>query len=322
MEPPESDSNPTLVFPQLPSDRPLHLVVYGDTRFADPSVTVGTNPRIRHWLADQIGLQHPQAILITGDTPFHGGLPEDWLAFQQETASWREAGALQLPTIGNHEVYGGPKLGIANYLQNFPDIAQHRYYSALLGCVEVLSLDSTQPTGVSSPQGRWFVAQLDHVPPQVEFLIILHHLPWMVDRQSQIFAGLPTKDCLALRDLLEARIARIHAKVLVINGHVHNYERFERLGVEYVITGGGGAKPYPVLYRGDGDLYKDMGFPVYHYLVIDVADHKLHAVMWKVKDPEAANLEVEAKDDFSIEASASPLARPSLKHRRRHISPD
>ena len=296
------DQRPTLVLSQFSKGQPLHIVAYGDTRFTDPAVTHGTNPRVRRWLAERIGQQHPQAILLTGDTPFRGADPADWQIFQNETASWRADGAVQLPATGNHEVLGGLDAGIANYLKNFPDTADHRYYSALMGCVEVISLDYTQASGASSPQGRWFAAQLNHIPAQVEFLMILYHLPWMADRQSEMFVGLPTKDALGLRAMLETRLPKIRAKVVVLNGHIHNYERFERRGVEYVITGGGGAQPYPVLFRGGGDLYHDTGFPVYHYLTIDVANHRLHAVMWKIKDPEAQTLEDEIKDQFTISA--------------------
>lgn len=315
------DGRPTLVFRQFEAGRPLHFVAYGDTRFTNPSITGVTNPRVRQWLADQIGQQHPQAILLTGDTPFHGADPADWKEFQIETESWRKVGALRLPTPGNHEVLGGPA-GIPNYLKNFPEIAGHRYYSALLGSVEVISLDSTQPSGASSGQGRWFAAQLDHIPEQVEFLMILYHIPWMADRQSQILVGLPSKDALDLRQILEARLPKIRARVIVFNGHIHNYERFERRNVEYVVTGGGGAVPYPVLFRGEGDLYRDAGFPVYHYLVLDVANHKLHAVMWKVKNPDAGTLEAEMKDEFTIDAN-TPDSRPSAPRRPRpRHSPD
>jgi hypothetical protein len=318
---PSGHVRPTLVFPQFVPGKPLHLVAYGDTRFTNPAVTGVTNPRVRQWLAAQIGLQRPQAILLTGDTPFHGGDAADWEEFQRETESWRNVGAVQLPATGNHEGLGGPT-GIPNYLKNFPDIAGHRYYSALLGSVEVISLDCSQPSGASSGQGRWFAAQLDHIPAQVEFLMILHHIPWVADRQSQLFVGLPSKDSLALREMLEARLGRIHAKVIVFNGHIHNYERFERHGVEYVITGGGGAIPYPVLFRGGGDLYRDTAFPVYHYLVVDVADHKLHVVMWKVKDPDAETLEVEAKDEFTIDALAHEQHATPRHRLRTHDAPD
>jgi hypothetical protein len=299
---PGTDSNPTLLFPQFAPGKPLRLVAYGDTRFTDPSVTSGTNPRIRKWLAERIGEEHPDALLITGDTPFVGAKAADWQEFQNETQSWRTNHIAQLPATGNHEGRGGLGPGIANYLANFPDIANHRYYSALLGSVEVISLDCTLPTAISSPQGRWFASQLNHVPKQVDFLFVLFHMPWMADRQSQLFVGLPNPQSLALRNILEARLGGIRAKVVVLNGHLHNYERFERRGVEYVVTGGGGAEPYPILFRGEADLYRDLAFPVYHYLTIEISNHQLHAAMWKVKDPEAGTLEMEAKDQFTLSA--------------------
>ena len=281
------------------------MVAYGDMRFTDPAITSGTNPKVRKWLAQRIADEHPQALLLTGDMPYTGASSADWKVFQNETASWRANQVLELPSTGNHEVRGGYSAGIANFLANFPSIQQHRYYSALLGSVEVISLDCTQSAAASSAQGRWFAAQLDHVPAQVEFVLIEYHMPWMADRQSQIFVGIPGREAIELRGLLEARLGKIRAKVVVFNGHIHNYERFERNGVEYVITGGGGAEPYPVLLRGEADLYQDIGFPVYHYLTLDVSNHQLRAVMWKVKDPDAANLEVEKKDEFTITAGGS-----------------
>jgi len=271
-------------------------------RFTNPAVTSGTNPRIRKWLAGKIATEHPQAVLLTGDMPFTGSDPADWKVFQDETSPWRDQHILELPAIGNHEIRGDREKGINNYLDHFPAIGRHRYYSALLGSVEVISLDQTMAATPSSPQGRWFAAQLSHIPPQVEFLVILHHIPWMADRQSEIFVGLPTPQALGLRNILEARLDHIHAKVIVFNGHIHNYERFERKGVEYVVTGGGGAEPYPLLFRGQSDLYQDGGFPVYHYLTIEVANHQFHAVMWKVKNPDDATLAVEQKDQFTINA--------------------
>jgi len=306
------DSIPTLMFHQFATGKPLRLVAYGDTRFTDPAITSGTNPRVRKWLAERVADEHPDVVLLTGDTPFMGTRASDWQDFQNETARWREAHMVQLPTTGNHERYGGDKEGIANYLINFPGIGGHRYYSALLGNVEVISLDCNSPSGASRPQARWFAAQLNHVPRQVDFLLILYHVPWMADRQSQLIAGLPSRDGLILRGILEARLSRIRAKVVVLNGHIHNYERFERRGVQYVVTGGGGAEPYPLVVRGESDLYRDLAFPVYHYLTIDVVNRQLHAVMWKVKDPEAQSLTVEAKDQFTItvpEATGSPATK-------------
>ena len=300
----KNPKGPTLIFPQFKPGQAQDLVAYGDMRFTDPSVTKGTNPRIRKWLAERVGEEHPEVLLLTGDMPFTGARSGDWRIYQDETATWRANQILVLPTIGNHEVYGGIDQGIANYLDNFPQIQGHRYYSALLGNVEVISLDCSSASGPSSPQGEWFASQLSHLPDQVQFVMILYHVPWVVDRQSQMFINLPTKEALNLRAILEAHLPHLRARVLVFNGHIHNYERFERNGVEYVVTGGGGAEPYPLLYRGRADLYRDKGFPVYHYLTLHVDDGKLHAEMWKVKDPDAPTLDVEKMDEFTLTAPA------------------
>ena len=70
-------------------------------------------------------------------------------------------------------------------------------------------------------------------------------MPWMADLQSQIAANLPGPNEVALRELLESEAPKSRAKFIVVNGHIHNYERFERKGITYLISGGGGAKPYP-----------------------------------------------------------------------------
>jgi hypothetical protein len=300
--PEKIDVNPTFTIPKYAAGAPIHMVGYGDERFTDPSVTIGTNPRVRKWLAQRVGEEKPEVLLLTGDMPYAGANDADWQVFRDETELWRKYNVLQLPTIGNHEVRGGPQKGFANYFQNFPAIKGHRFYSVLMGSVEVISLDMTSPAGGTSLQATWFAAQLDHLPKQVEFLFILYHTPWMVDAQSKMFTNLPSKEALTLRHLLEIHLYKMHAKVMVFNGHIHNYERFERNGVIYVISGGGGAEPYPLVFRGPDDLYRDKGFPVYHYVTLDYRAGKLHAVMWKVKDPDAATLSVEKKDEFTIVA--------------------
>lgn len=296
------DPNPTFAFSQFAPGMRIRFVAYGDSRFTNPAVIRGTDPRIRKWLAERVAQEHPEVLLLTGDTPFTGAAAADWQDFQDETVSWRANSILVLPTTGNHETYGGVNEGIANYLKNFPEVANHRYYSALLGNVEVISLDCSSASGKSSPQGDWFATQLSHVPAQVQFLFILYHIPWMADKQSQVFINLPSREALGLRGILEAHLGRIHARVVVFNGHIHNYERFVRNGVEYVVTGGGGAEPYPLLFRGRADLYRDPGFPVYHYLTLDINKRELHAVMWKIKDPNAPDLSVEEKDEFTLTA--------------------
>jgi len=51
---------------------------------------------------------------------------------------------------------------------------------------------------------------------------------------------------MALRDYLENLAPKLHARIIVCAGHIHNYERFSQHGVIYLVSGGGGASPVPV----------------------------------------------------------------------------
>jgi hypothetical protein len=183
------------------------------------------------------------------------------------------------------------------------------YYSAQIGNVYLISLDTTQSSSTGSPQRAWLESQLEHLPSEVDFVFFLDHMPFMADVQSQIAASLPTPNEIALRGVLEAAAAKSHAKFVVINGHIHNYERFERNGITYLISGGGAAKPYPVLIRGDEDLYRDPDpkkqppLINFHYLVIQLQGKHAEVKMYRVADPDAdaAALTVEVRDTFLLD---------------------
>ena len=51
-----------------------------------------------------------------------------------------------LPTLGNHELYFDHDKASRNYVLAYPMLQGHRFYSALMGPVEVISLDMNSPT--------------------------------------------------------------------------------------------------------------------------------------------------------------------------------
>ena len=292
---------PSIEGPTVAPGAPFKLVVYGDIRFTDPRNVTDTNPVVRRFLVDKVAAEKPLAMLLTGDLPFTGGDAADWQVYRRETAVWREARIPLYSTIGNHEVKGGFAQGIANYNRNFPQMKGYLYYSVQIGNVYVISLDCTQSYAEGSPQKRWLASQLEHLPKEVNFVFLLDHLPPMADLQSQVIASLPGKPEIALRGFLEAEAAKSTAKFAVISGHIHNYERFEHGGITYLISGGGGAKPYPVLVPGDEDLYRDRSVINYNYIVVQVHGKRAEATMYRVTDPGATVLTVEPKDTFVIE---------------------
>ena len=118
----------------------------------------------RKWLAEQIGKVGPEVLMVTGDMPYAGAREEDWQVYRDETRSWAAKHMLVLPTIGNHEVRGGVEKGIANFLQNYPGLKGHRYYSVLVGSVEGISLVTLSPAFRAEVASVACVAPLAMVP--------------------------------------------------------------------------------------------------------------------------------------------------------------
>jgi hypothetical protein len=293
----ERPYQPTFVVPDVTPQQELRILVYGDMRFTDPANTKATNPHARKWLAEKVGTEHADAMLITGDIPFHGSDPRDWAVFEGEASSWAR-GARVYPTIGNHELLLIPHLAQVNFWAAFPQLKGNGFYSLLLGNVFIITLNSTEPMWPTGDQAEWLQAQLDHIPEQADFVIFSMHVPLIADTQSEFIANIPAPESVELRKYLEARAVTARQKFIAVYGHIHNYERFEFNGITHIISGGGGAAPYPVFVRGPQDEYRDPAFPVFHYVVLTIHGKQATGTMYKIADPDAKQYTVVAKDHF------------------------
>jgi hypothetical protein len=299
---PADASGPTFTVSDLPVGRPLRIVVYGDMRFTDPSNTGDTHPGVRKWLAQKVAEERPDLMLLTGDMPFHGSDPADWKVYDEETAAWPKTGLHIYPTIGNHELLMDRRQGLANYFAAYPQIDHHPWYSVELGNIYLITLDTTNFLVTGWAQRQWLESQLAHLPRSADFVFLLFHVPLVSDLQTAFMLGIPDPSTLDLRHYLEAQAAASHAKFVIFNGHIHNYERFEMNGITHVISGGGGARPYPIFIRGDEDLYRARTYPNFNYVVITLEGKHADAKMYRVIDPDAAKRSVEMMDTFTLDA--------------------
>ena len=307
-DPPSDNSGkPTFVVSEIKPGSDMKIVAYGDMRFTDPSNKTATNPSVRKWLVERIAQEKPDALIVSGDLPYRGALKADWDVYRQETAPWTTGGLRVYPTLGNHELVPEPIPGYANYFAEFPWLGGRRWYSVQLGSVYVISLDSNggqagRTFNPGEPQRVWLESQLDHLPPYVNFVMFVTHMPLINDIQSEMIADIPTATELSLRRYLEDKAAHCAQKFVVISGHVHNYERFEHAGISYIVSGGGGAKPYPIYARNPEDLYKDKEYPNFNYLIFMVHGKQADVTMYRVADPKAPTLTTEIKERFTLTA--------------------
>jgi hypothetical protein len=298
-QPPASPA--TFSIPQSELHEPLTLVAYGDMRFTDPSNTTATNPVARRALIDRIAAEHPDALFLNGDVPYIGGNPADYAQFHLESSPWRDAGLRVYPALGNHEFKQcAEQVCLENWWAEFPQLQRRRWYSVQLGDrLRAIALDTDAPLVPGSEQMNWLAAQLAALPPPVRFVLIWMHHPVVSDGGGADSHDDPRPNEIALRDFLKNAVPASAAQFLVVSAHIHNYERFSRDGIAYLVSGGGGAKPTPVT-RGPDDLYQDNDFPNFHYLKLVLEGNRLSGTMFRLDDPAASMAHWSVKDRFDL----------------------
>lgn len=279
---------------------PPTLIVYGDMRFTDPSNVTATNPTARKALIERITGEKPDAILLNGDVPWHGGDTKDYQVYRNETQAWRDSNLRVFPALGNHEFAECevPQC-LANWWAAFPKLKGRRWYSVRLGTkIYAIALDSDDSLLPGSDQQRWLEGQIASLPREIEFALISMHHPPVADIQEKFNVDHnPRPNEIALAQLLKREAMTSRARFIVAAGHIHNYERFLQDDVVYLVSGGGGAVPYQV-DRTPPDLYQDRTFPNYHYVKFVLEGDTLRASMYRLAEQNAGTWET--KDKFEV----------------------
>lgn len=233
---------------------PVLLAVFGDERGPDEGVAPAAAALIRSVLAEA-----PDLAVGTGDLVNQGGRPEDWQALL------RNHGPLfaqipYYPALGNHELLGDPS-GEA-WRRLFPTAAPG-YYAVRYGPVLLIFLDGNHPGDAT--QARFLEGELGRAAadPGVRARLVVMHQP-------PLSASLHCGSGHYMSRWIE--IWERHHIDAVIAGHDHAYQRMERNGIAYFISGGGGAPLYPRGSCGDPDEPALQRYEsAHHFLLVRVA---------------------------------------------------
>lgn len=298
-----SQAGPSFVVPQKELSAGGMVIVFGDQRFTDPTNIKVTNPKVRHLMVQKIAEKHPDAVLMNGDVPYSGDVVNDYEVFKTETEVWRSRHLRVYPALGNHEFHGDPQQALEHWWSAFPELRDRRWYSVELGkSLYTIALDSDASLAKGSEQLNWLDAQLTHLPTTTKFVLISMHHPPAADVQTRInVSHNPRPNEIVLRDDLETLAPTIKARIIVCAGHIHNYERFARGGVTYLVSGGGAASPVQV-ERTSEDLYQGSEFPNYHFVEFTTHGKMLVGKMYRLADANSATPAWELKDSFEVKA--------------------
>jgi 3',5'-cyclic AMP phosphodiesterase CpdA len=290
---------PTFKISQRALRKPITVIAYGDMRFTNPEQTIATDPKVRMELVRRVAKERPDVLLLSGDIPFHGGNKADYAEYKKETRIWRKEHLRVFPALGNHEFYMcAPADCLENWWDTFPKLKGRRWYSVKVGTkIYAIALDSDDSLEPGSRQIKWLTSQLDSLPHGIEFvLIVMHHPPVSDPNPPSVKDRSPRPNEVALANYLRGAAASRKVKFVVIAAHIHNYERFHENGITYLVSGGGGAMPYPVI-RTPEDLYKDPKFPNYNYVEFVLQGKTLRATMYRL----SSKGDWQARDHFTVE---------------------
>jgi calcineurin-like phosphoesterase family protein len=278
----------------------LTFVVYGDTRFTKRNDVA--NAFARRALVDKIAHEKPLAIFIGGDVVYEGSNTDDYVTYQSETKEWSSQKIAVFPALGNHE-FSGCTDDQNPCLENWWKAAgplvlrPYRWYSVTIGsALLALILDSDAALKPGSPQRVWFERQITDADNRIKFILVVLHYPPMRD------PFYPTvRDEKEVSRYLSNVAKSLRAQVVVVGSHVHNYERYYRDGVTYLVSGGGGAKPVPAI-RMFGELSKLPTGVNFHYIRFTLQNDRLSGTMVRFDAADRTGDRWTEPDRFEIRA--------------------
>ncbi|GMH13465.1 hypothetical protein Nepgr_015306 [Nepenthes gracilis] len=222
--------------PEVGPDVPYTFGLIGDL-----GQTYDSNSTLTHY---QMNPVKGKTLLYVGDLsyaddhPFHDNVRWDtWGRFVERSAAYQP----WIWTAGNHEIDFAPELGENKPFKPF----SHRYhtpyeasdstapfwYSIKRASAYIIVLSSYSAYATYTPQYQWLEAELPKVNrSETPWLIVLMHSPWYNSNYYHYMEGE------TMRVLYEPWFVKYKVDV-VFAGHVHAYERSERVAnTAYNIT--------------------------------------------------------------------------------------
>ncbi len=214
------------------------------------------NPRMTAQIAKLIWDRRPHFVIHVGDVVDNGPDKKEWV--NELFGPGRElfSRVPVFPCIGNHEK------NHAHYYQYFSLPDPEYYYRYRYGNADFFVVDSNKSLKAGSEQSQWLDRELGK--STAKWKICYHHHPaWSSDEDDY---GDTRKNIYRMGDLNVRNLAALYEKHgvdLVLNGHIHAYERTWPLrnnkvspkdGVVYITSGGGGGKlegfsPLPTWFK-------------------------------------------------------------------------
>lgn len=215
----------------------------------------------------------PASLYMLGDVVGLGSSNRKWKKVDMFLNSCRSEGTTVCAVLGNHEVMGLKKKGMANFQKRFPMNVNTGYVSVEDSVAVVLLNSNFSKLSKEEviKQNKWYketLASLDINDAIKAVIVCCHHAPYT---NSKI-----VKSSARVQEYFAAEYIKSKKASLFITGHSHAFEHFKMMGKDFLVIGGGGGLHQPL--RTGNNAIKDLasGYkPLFHYLSVKRLDNQL-----------------------------------------------
>lgn len=242
------------------------VVVLGDVR---------SLPQRWHAVSQRIFEHERDALFVigTGDYPSDGSKYAQWRKQFFEPARNLLASKPMWPAIGNHENTRRhddlTRPEASRYFSLFELPGNERWYRVDYHLMTLLVVDSNSRLSPEHEQYKWLRQQL-RTERKRYTLVAFHHAPFSSGPHASIHPDATPKEW----PIDEGRrflvpLFEMYSVDVVLNGHDHIYERSEKNGIPYIVTGGGGAPLYKI--NSSPNPYQVVAKSTNHYVRLEVS---------------------------------------------------
>jgi len=263
------------------------VAIIGDTQRTMPvEFWRERNHRETGILFRRIAERNPVFLLHLGDITGFGGSGREWNSFDKHFHPMREKRIPAFPVLGNHEYYGNRARSLRSLRSRFPFLDEKGWYSFTHKRVGFIMLNSNLHRlnpGQVREQREWYRRSLaeNERNREIDFVVVCTHHPPFTN-------GRYVRKRRRVREYFAEPFERSRKTALFLSGHCHSYERYEKGGKQFIISGGGGG-PRHTLHtkrhkRSFPDSYTGPPKRSLHFCEMEIRDDHLLFRMMELRE--------------------------------------
>jgi 3',5'-cyclic AMP phosphodiesterase CpdA len=240
------------------------------------------NKKERGLIINEIYKQDPAFIINLGDLTARGSSEKHWQEFDDLRKQFKDKKIPYFPVLGNHELYGNNETALQYYFSRFPHLNHQRWYSFNWKNIGFIMLETNFADLTNeqlNEQNKFYLNELEKFEKDknIRYIIVCCHKPPFTNNRTMP----PSKEA---ETYFAEPFVKAKKTVLFFSGHSHSYERFEKNGKFFIISGGGGGPRHKLTKHDYKDLFDGPELRFFNFCRIELKKNSLQFEVYKLEE--------------------------------------